>query len=68
MYYTLVRHLALLGKAAAAALRDDAGRRPRAEAGQTLEWVILILGAITVASILVAALTQAVQARVAQIH
>jgi hypothetical protein len=68
MYYTLVRHLALLGRATLAAYHDGAGRRSRAEAGQTLEWVILILGAITVASILVAALTQAVQARVAQIH
>ncbi len=48
-------------------LRDALARRRAAEGASTLELVILILGLITVATLLVAALTAAVKSRTDQI-
>jgi hypothetical protein len=68
MIYTVARQLVLAVQATAGAIRDRARHQPQAQAGSTLEMVIIILGLMTAAAALVAVLTHAVQSRVAQIH
>lgn len=72
MFHTLAAQLVVLTAIAARAgdgVRARTRPRPHQDAGiSTLEAIILILGGITIASLLVAALTQFVQTNVAKIR
>lgn len=71
MIETLTRQLVMVARVLAGAVHDRARRRTRAadDAGlSTLEMTILALGLLTLAGILIAALTGAINRRVAQIQ
>ncbi len=71
MIETLTRHLVLAAHVLAGAVHDRARRRTRVadDAGlSTLELTILALGLLTLAGLLIAALTSAINRRVAQIQ
>jgi len=74
MIHTLILHLTTVSRALVGAIngrrRNDQSRHPDPERDlgvSTLEMVILVLGLMGIAAVLVAALTQAVTSRTAQI-